>query len=114
MSDELRVLQVEEDNMNGGWYVIMHVTCYAATFGDDAYPPALENFAYTRDTKFVIALKDEQGEFFEGLDYDEAVDIARDYEEEFGDLVKEIENNASWNEWPEELDFDADDVIYHH
>ena len=113
MTGELRTFQVEADEFNGGYYVIMNVTCYAGLFGDDAYPPELAAFAPGRDTKFVFALRDEQGFFLEGLEYDEAIEIAQNYEERYGDLVKEIENNANWDEWPEELNLDETDLVYH-
>ena len=110
---EFRSFQVDEDPINGGYRVVFWVACYAASFGDDAYPEALSQFAGSGNTSFMILAKDENGEYLEGMDYDDALQIADEMDEEYRNVIVDCEDGADWDSWPEELAFDADDVIFY-
>lgn len=109
----IRYFQVEEDDLNPGRFrVVFWISCYAQNFGEDAYPEALSRFFDVGDTSFLILAKDEDGEYLEDLEYNEAKDIAADLENRFAEIIEECENIPDWTIFPEELEFDADDVLY--
>ena len=110
---EFKSFQVEEDRLNGGYRVVFWVTCYAHSFGDAAYPPQLAEFAGTGNTSFMILAKDDEGRYFEGLEYEEALEFADRFDNDFSNRINDCEESADWSLWPAELAYDVDDVVFY-
>ena len=101
------VQQYDNPNL---YYVELSWICYpysnGSVFNPDAYPPELRRFPHGYEeapTQFFFQVRDDDGNVFENLSFDEAASISDDFNDAWHDLLSECIETWNWDNMPFEL-----------